>query len=145
MRRQFRLLLLIALTFTVLFSGCIAKDLVDNDDQDNPLFSADRFYKFLQWKYYDKAATLVYPTYIPKFDEVAFRVEDDLNITSYELKELVILDPEDEEQPTTVRVVVTYYKFPSVAEKTVVITDTWVKPGKVWLMKSDFNSEIYND
>ena len=82
MRKQFRLLLLIALTFTVLFSGCIAKDLVDNDDQDNPLYSADRFYKFLQWKYYDKAATLVYPTDIPKFDEVAFRVEDDLNITS---------------------------------------------------------------
>ena len=145
MRKQFRLLLLIALTFTVLFSGCIAKDLVDNDDQDNPLYSADRFYKFLQWKYYDKAATLVYPTDIPKFDEVAFRVEDDLNITSYELKELVILDPEDEEKPTTVRVVVTYYKFPSVAEKTAVITDTWVKPGKVWLMKSDFNSEIFND
>ena len=145
MRKQLRLFLLIALTFTVLFSGCIAKDLVDNDDQDNPLYSADRFYKFLQWKYYDKAATLVYPTDIPKFDEVAFRVEDDLNITSYELKELVILDPEDEEQPTTVRVVVTYYKFPSVAEKTAVITDTWVKPGKVWLMKSDFNSEIFND
>ena len=145
MRKQFRLLLLIALTFTVLFSGCIAKDLVDNDDQDNPLYSADRFYKFIQWKYYDKAATLVYPTDIPKFDEVAFRVEDDLNITSYELKELVILDPEDVEQPTTVRVVVTYYKFPSVAEKTAVITDTWVKPGKVWLMKSDFNSEIFND
>ena len=145
MRKQFRLLLLIALTFTVLFSGCIAKDLVDNDDQDNPLYSADRFYKFLQWKYYDKAATLVYPTDIPKFDEVAFRVEDDLNITSYELKELVILDPDDEEMPTTIRVVVTYYKFPSVAEKTAVITDTWVKPGKVWLMKSDFNSEIFND
>lgn len=145
MPRQFRFLLLIALTLTVLFSGCIAKDLVDNDEQDNPLYSADRFYKFLQWKYYDKAATLVYPTDIPKFDEVAFRVEDDLNITSYELKELVILDPEDEEMPTTVRVVVTYYKFPSVAEKTAIITDTWVKPGKVWLMKSDFNSEIFND
>ncbi len=145
MRRQSRLLLLILLTFTVLFSGCIAKDLVGNDDQDNPLYSADRFYKFLQWKYYDKAATMVYPTDIPKFDEVAFRVEDDLNITSYELKELVILDPEDEEMPTTVRVVVTYYKFPSVAEKTAVITDTWIKPGKVWLMKSDFNSEIFND
>ena len=145
MRRQSRLLLLVLLTFTVLFSGCIAKDLVGNDDQDNPLYSADRFYKFLQWKYYDKAATLVYPTDIPKFDEVAFRVEDDLNITSYELKELVILDPDDEEMPTTIRVVVTYYKFPSVAEKTAVITDTWVKPGKVWLMKSDFNSEIFND
>ena len=145
MRRQSRLLLLVLLTFTVLFSGCIAKDLVGNDDQDNPLYSADRFYKFLQWKYYDKAATLVYPTDIPKFDEVAFRVEDDLNITSYELKELVILDPDDEEMPTTIRVVVTYYKFPSVAEKTAVITDTWLKPGKVWLMKSDFNSEIFND
>ena len=101
--------------------------------------------RFLQWKYYEKAATLVYPTDIPKFDEVAFRVKDDLNITSYELKELIILDPEDEEMPTTVRVVVTYYKFPSVAVKTAVITDTWIKPGKTWLIKSDFNSEIFND
>ncbi len=145
MRRQLHINLLILLTFTVLFSGCIAKDLVGNDDQDNPLYSVNKFYKFLQWKYYEKAATLVYPTDIPKFDEVAFRVKDDLNITSYELKELIILDPEDEEMPTTVRVVVTYYKFPSVAVKTTVITDTWIKPGKTWLIKSDFNSEIFND
>ena len=141
MRKQ----ILILITFTLLLSGCIAKDLVSNDDQDNPLFSVDRYYKFLQWKYYDKAATLVYPEDIPKFDKVAFRVKDDLNITSYELKELILLDLEDEEMPTTVRVVVTYYKFPSVAEKTAIITDKWVKPGKVWLIKSDFDSEIFTD
>jgi len=141
MRKQ----ILIFITFTLLFSGCIAKDLVSNDEQDNPLFSVDRYYKFLQWKYYDKAATLVYPEDIPKFDKVAFRVKDDLNITSYELKELIILDVEDEEMPTTVRVVVTYYKFPSVAVKTAIITDKWVKPGKVWLLKSDFDSEIFTD
>ena len=136
---------ILSLIVVLLFSGCAAKGLISNDEQDNPLFSVDRYYKFLQWKYYEKAATLVYPEDIPKFDEVAFRVKDDLNITSYELKELIVLDPEDEEQPTSVRVVVTYYKFPSVAEKTVVITDTWVKPGKVWLMKSDFDSDIFKD
>jgi len=145
MRRQLKINLLILFAFTVLFSGCIAKDLVGNDDQDNPLYSANKFYKFLQWKYYEKAATLVYPTDIAKFDEVSARVKDDLNITSYELKELVVLDTEDEEMPTTVRVVVTYYKFPSVAVKTTEITDTWIKPGKTWLVKSDFNSEIFND
>lgn len=133
------------LVFLLLFSGCAAKGLISNNEQENPLHSVDRYYKFLQWKYYEKAATFVYPEDIPKFDEASFRVKDDLNITSYELKELILLDPDDKENPTSVRVVVTYYKFPSVSEKTVVITDTWVKPGKVWLLKSDFDSELFTD
>ena len=145
MRRLLQINLLILLATAVLFSGCIAKDLVGNDDQDNPLYSADKFYKFLQWKYYEKAATLVYPPDIAKFDEVSSRVKDDLNISSYELKELILLDSEDEEMPTTIRVVVTYYKYPSVALKTTEITDTWIKPGDIWLIKSDFDSEIFKD
>ena len=100
----------------------------------------------MQWKYYEKAAGFVYPEHIPVFDQATSGIKDDLNITSYEVKELVVLDEQDEEQPTNVRVVVTYYKYPSVSEKTVEITDTWVKvEGKIWLIKSEFDSDIFTD
>ena len=127
-----------------LLLGC-GKDYFTNKDHENPLASVDRYYKWMQWKYYEKSASLVYPEDILKFDEATSRIKDDLNITSYEIKELIILDEEDKEQPTNVRVVVTYYKYPSVSEKTVEITDTWYKQKKVWLIKSDFDSEIFTD
>jgi len=127
----------------LLLTGC-GKSVFSNKEQENPLFSVNQFYKYMQWKNYESAATLVYPEDIPAFDRASSGVKDDLNITSYEIKELVVLDEDDKEQPTNVRVIVTYYKFPSVSEKKVEITDTWVKLDKVWLIKSDFNSEIFS-
>ena len=136
----------IKILFLALFllAGC-GKSVFSNKEQENPLFSVNQFYKYMQWNNYESAATLVYPEDIPLFDRATSSVKDDLKITSYEIKELIILDEEDDEQPTNVRVVVTYYKFPSVSEKTVEITDTWVKFDKVWLIKSDFDSAIFTD
>ena len=138
---RFKILLLAVF----LLVGC-GKSVFSNKEQENPLLSVDKYYKYMQWKYYEKAAGFVYPEDIPVFDQATSGIKDDLNITSYEVKELIVLDEEDEEQPTNVRVVVTYYKYPSVSEKTVEITDTWIKvDGKIWLIKSEFDSDIFTD
>ena len=134
--------------FAVLFllSGCGGSvfSTMSDREQETPMFSVDKFYKFMQWKYYEKAAGYVYPEDVQTYDNAVSGIKDDLNITSYEIKELVLLDENDKEQPTAIRVVVTYYKYPSVSEKTVEITDTWVNFNeKIWLVKSDFDSEIY--
>ncbi|MGI9533810.1 MAG: hypothetical protein ACR2NW_02565, partial [Thermodesulfobacteriota bacterium] len=130
----------------LLLAGCgksVFSSMSDKE-QKTPLFSVDKYYKFMQWKYYEKAANFVYPEDIPTFDKAVAGIQDDLNITSYEVKELIVLDEEDKETPTAIRVVLTYYKYPSVAEKKVEITDTWVNfQEKIWLIKSDFDSEIF--
>ena len=132
-------ILLLALS---LLTGC-GKSVFSN--QKKTLFSVDQYYKYMQWKYYEKATDFVYPEDVTVFDRAISGVKDDLNITGYEIKELVVLDEKDKEQPTTVRVVITYYKYPFISEKRVEIIDTWVKRGKVWLIKSDFDSEIFKD
>lgn len=130
------------LLMVLVLCGCgIGKSLMSGET--NPMTSVNEYYKFMQWKSYQRAAEFVYPEELPGFDKAVSKVKDDLHITDYEVKELVPLDESDPQQPATVRVVISYYRYPSISEKKTEVKDTWIKYGKSWLVKPDFDSEIF--
>jgi hypothetical protein len=103
--------------------------------------SASNYYNMLMWKYYDKASLFVDPDKRENFEKFILRSQDKLNITSYELKEVVF---EPDGKRSLVRVVVNYYKYPSVSEKTVLLEDSWILKDGKWYLHSDFNNGIFN-
>jgi hypothetical protein len=103
--------------------------------------SASNYYNMLMWKYYDKASLFVDPDKRENFEKFILRSQDKLNITSYELKEVVF---EPDGKRSLVRVIVNYYKYPSVSEKTVLLQDSWILKDGKWYLHSDFNNEIFN-
>ncbi|NIT14436.1 MAG: hypothetical protein GTN99_09410, partial [Candidatus Dadabacteria bacterium] len=66
--------------------------------------------------------------------------EDNLNFTHYEIKEYIYSEDEKE---CDVKIVVTYYKYPSVSEKREVLYEKWVKRGRTWYVKPDFSHDFY--
>lgn len=113
-------------------------------ENKTPAKSADTFYKLFMWKYYDKASPFIHPEKIYIFEDMVLKNEKDLNITGYQIKGLFLLDEEDDKKGTQVSVLITYYKYPSVSEKTVILKHLWVKEGKNWYVKTDFDEEIFN-
>ncbi len=97
----------------------------------------------MRWRYYEKAINFVHHEQVAVFDEITTDIKDSLNITNYEIKEAVDIDESDPEQPTRVRVLVVYYRYPSVSEKTAEVNDVWIKKGKSWFVKPDFSSDIF--
>ncbi|MGH7890881.1 MAG: hypothetical protein ACREN0_01260, partial [Thermodesulfobacteriota bacterium] len=69
----------------------------------------------------------------------------------YEIKEMVYItenqpgaSPEEKEKvketgECEIRVLFTYYKYPSVSEKSVMVEDTWIQKGNFWYISSDFD------
>ena len=108
--------------------------------------SSDFFYKLLMWKYYEKAAQFVDPENHKEYEAFVLANQKDLNITGYEIKEMVYIteeEPKEDKKGTEtgaceVRVLFTYYKYPSVSEKSVMVEDTWIKNGDFWYITSDF-------
>jgi hypothetical protein len=104
------------------------------------------------WKYYEKAAQFVDPEKYAEYEAFVSANEKDLNVTGYEIKEITYVveevpgaggeapDPGSEKAEADIRVVFTYYKYPSVSEKSVTSVDRWVKKGKKWYISSDFGA-----
>ena len=142
----FSLLLLVAL------AGCGgATGLIQKDEQESLAKSTDLYYKLVMWKYYEKAAQFVDPEKYAEYEAFVSANEKDLNITGYEIKEITYVveevpgaggeapDAGSEKAEAEVRVSFTYYKYPSVSEKSVTSVDTWVNKGKKWyISSSDF-------
>jgi hypothetical protein len=42
-----------------------------------------------------------------------------------------------------IRVLYTYYKYPSVSEKSVMVQDTWIRKGDFWYVSSDFDQGTF--
>ena len=132
--------------------GCgSTASLIQKDDRESLAKSTDLYYKLIMWKYYDKAARFVDSQSMDDYEDFVTRNEKDLNITNYEIKEVVYIDPalgestEDNEKSkeSIVRVLFTYYKYPSVSEKSVTIQDTWLQKGKVWYVISDYEEGVF--
>ena len=137
-----------------LILGCgAAKDLIQEDDRESFQYSTDRYYKLLQWKYYEKAVQFVDPESARAYENFVFRNQKDLNVTSYHIKDVTFIDPLEEEaysgeaqggessdgnDRAIIRVYFTYFKYPSVVEESVEIEDTWIKIGKLWYVSSDY-------
>ena len=141
----FPLLLLVAL------AGCGgASGLIQKDEQESLAKSTDLYYKLVMWKYYEKAAQFVDPEKYAEYEAFVSANEKDLNVTGYEIKEITYVVEEvpgaggeapsadSEKAEADIRVVFTYYKYPSVSEKSASSVDRWVKKGKKWYISSDF-------
>lgn len=140
-KKVFLLFLILAI---VLPLGCGSKSLFNKDDE-TPLKTADSFYKMLMWKYYDRAAAFVHHDQLVAYDTFTTENEDDLNITSYEIKDFIPIDEENGK----VKVVLTFYRYPSVAEKKLTLWNEWNKINDAWFVNyafvtTDFTKEELN-
>jgi hypothetical protein len=93
------------------------------------------------WKYYDRASQFVDHEKRYDYDDFVSRNEEKLNITAYEIKEVIYNDDQSE---CTINVLIRYYRYPSVSEKSVITEDTWILKEKNWFILSDFKDGIYN-
>jgi len=133
-------------TFSILFLlGCSVGEFLKGPglpgpSRKSPVESADMYYKLLMWKYYDRAVVLVDQEKRSQFEAFVQRNKDNLNITDYQIKEVIL---GEDGQEGAVKVIVTYYKYPSVSEKTSIVDDAWILNGKNWYISPDFEHEIY--
>lgn len=139
------------IVFALLGCGKTA-GIIQKDDQESLAKSSDLYYKLILWKYYEKAAQFVDPDKHKEFEAFVLANQKDLNITGYEIKEIVYLTENDsgagpagkETDECVIRVLYTYYKYPSVSEKSVMAEDTWIKKGKLWYNSSDYGPGTFN-
>ncbi len=110
-------------------------------DKDSFPKFVDTFYKMMMWRYFEKAAPFVHPESKEQFEEFVINKGDDLNITKYSISEIIETKPQKEH---IVKMYVTYYKYPSVSEKSEFVTDVWVKEGRVWFVRPDFHSDMFS-
>lgn len=128
---------LVSLAFVL--SGCHAAGL--GSGQESLTKTAALYYNLLMWKYYDRASAFVDEEKRGKFEKFVSESQDELNITSYQIKELVFKG--EEEKESSVKVLITYYKYPSVSEKTVSLEETWVQKKGNWYVSTDFEDELF--
>lgn len=102
--------------------------------------TASPYYNLFMWKSYEKASLFIDEDKKGNFERFLFDSKDDLNITNYEIREVTFNSVENK---GLVKVLISYYKYPSVSEKTILLQDPWILRGKRWYLYSDFNEEIY--
>ena len=159
---------LFSLLAFLLVVSCGATSLIQKDDRESFQKSTERYYKLLQWKYYEKAVQYVDPESARDYESFVLRNQNDLNITSHQIKDVFFTDSSDLDDPqtdttpqtnknppsnknnsggksdrATVRVYYTYYKYPSIAEESVMVEDTWIRIGKLWYISSDFSEGTF--
>ena len=122
----------------VFFTGCLAAGLRSGEDSLKK--TASLYYNLLMWKYYDRASAFVDVDKKDKFQKFVSESENTLNITSYQLKEVALEESGDE---SSVKVIINYYKYPSVSEKSLTLEDTWVRKKGNWYVTSDFDGGIF--
>lgn len=131
LKKQTLFLLFVVSVF--LISGCGSKSFF-KDENESPLKTADSFYKMLQWKYYDRATSFIHHDKVMAYDKFVTENEDNLNITSYEIKEFNQMD----ESLAEIKVAITYYRYPSVTEKSVTLWNRWEMINDAWFVNYEF-------
>ncbi|HZX13723.1 MAG TPA: hypothetical protein VFF49_04910 [Thermodesulfobacteriota bacterium] len=123
----------------ILLLGCYATGSVEKKQQLLQE-TASTYYNLFMWKSYEKASQFVDNEKKDKFDSFLLNSKDDLNITNYDIREVVFNSAENKGM---VKVIISYYKYPSVSEKTMLLQDPWILRGKMWYIYSDFDEEIF--
>lgn len=109
-------------------------------DRNSPAESSEMYYKLLKWKYFDRAAAIVDLEKRHQYDDFVLRNKDKLNITDYQVKEVIVSEDGTE---SIVKIHVKYYKYPSVSEESVILEDKWVLKDRNWYISSDFEKGIF--
>ncbi len=94
----------------------------------------------LKWKYYDRAKGFIDPEDRAEYEDFVLRNEDNLNFTNYEIKEYIFSEDKKE---CELKLVITYYKYPSVTEKREILYEKWIERGSTWYVKPDFTHDFY--
>ena len=131
---------LISLLFIILiFSSCYSRG---KFGQSAELLqeATERYYQVFKWKYYDRAKVFIDAEDKAAYEDFVLRLEDSVNLTSYELREFAYSEDKKE---CDIKIVFTYYKYPSVSEKREVFYEKWVERGSTWYVKPDFSNEFY--
>ena len=123
----------------ILLLGCYATGSVEKNQQLLKE-TASSYYNLFMWKSYERASLFIDEEKKDKFESFLLNSKDDLNITNYEIREVTFNLVENK---GLVRVLLSYYKYPSVSEKTVLLQDPWILRGKSWYIYSDFDEEIF--
>jgi hypothetical protein len=135
-----RFINLISLLFILLlFSSCYSRG---KFGQSAELLkeATERYYQVLKWKYYDRAKQFIDLEDRSAYEDFVLRLEENLNLTNYEIKEYILSEDGNE---CDLKIVMTYYKYPSVSEKREVLYEKWVQRGSTWYVKPDFTSDFY--
>jgi hypothetical protein len=130
---------LASLFILIFLSGCFAGSL--GGGKESLKKTASFYYTLLMWKYYDRASAFVDEEKRGKFEKLVLGSQNRLNITSYEIKEVTF---EEDKKKSLVKVLMNYYKYPSVSEKAVLLEDTWILREGKWYIYSDFEDEMFN-
>ncbi len=123
----------------ILLLGCYATGSVEKKQQLLQE-TASSYYNLFMWKSYERASLFIDEEKKGKFESFLLNSKDDLNITNYEIREATFNSVENK---GLVRVLISYYKYPSVSEKTILLQDPWILRGKNWYIYSDFDEEIF--
>lgn len=136
MKKRYLLIL-----FFFVLSSCFSRGKFGSDTQIlND--TTKNYYKYLKWKYYDRAKNFIDLEDRYLYEEFVLKAENNLNITGYEMREAIYNEDGNE---CEIKLVITYYKYPSVSEKTDIIYEKWVKRGNNWFVKPDFNNSLYGN
>lgn len=129
----------VVLMLVLLLSSCFAAGL-GGGGEESLKKTASLYYNLLMWKYYDRASAFVDVEKRDKFQRFVSESEDTLNITSYELKHVAL---EEDGNESSVSVIINYYKYPSVSEKSFTLEDAWIRKKGSWYVSSDFDDGIF--
>ncbi|GBD38840.1 hypothetical protein HRbin37_01101 [bacterium HR37] len=124
--------------FLFLITGCFTTALSGRREESLKK-TASLYYTLIMWKHFKRANAFVHEEKRRQFDRFTSRIKDKLNITSYQIKDIVFED----NKRSKVKVVLSYYKYPSVSEKTVFLEDIWIFEKGNWFIYSDFEDEVF--
>ncbi len=133
------LFILNILFIAIIFSSCYSRGKFGTDTKIFNETTQD-YYKYLKWKYYDRAKVFVDIEDRAEYEDFIFRAEKNLHITNYEVREIIFNEDDDE---SDLKIIITYYKYPSISEKTEIIYEKWVKRGNNWYVKPDLKLPFY--
>ena len=105
------LFILNILFIAIIFSSCYSRG---NFGTDTKIFNetTQDYYKYLKWKYYDRAKVFVDIEDRAEYEDFIFRAEKNLHITNYEVREIIFNEDDDE---SDLKIIITYYKYPSIS------------------------------
>ncbi|MCH8029142.1 MAG: hypothetical protein IH874_04340 [Candidatus Dadabacteria bacterium] len=123
----------------LLLMGCWSGGF-NSSHRDSVEKSSKYYYNLLMWKHYDRGSQFVESYSKSDFEKFVMDYKDKLNITSYDIKLIEMFDKNDE---ALITVLITYYLYPSVTEKTVFIRDKWVRKNKSWFVVEPRYGELF--
>jgi hypothetical protein len=129
---------LLLLIFLFLITGCFTTALSGRREESLKK-TASLYYTLIMWKHFERANAFVHKEKRRQFERFTSRIKDKLNITGYQIKDTVFED----NKRSRVKVVLSYYRYPSVSEKTVFLEDIWIFEKGNWFIYSDFEDKVF--